>query len=518
MSVGGKGQAEGLGMADIRYVILSDLHFGAENSVLTSLAERPATSTDTGFATDAQRPSPVLSGLVNGLRQLARGQDKPPTLILAGDILDLALSPDETAAMVFRLFAHLAFDDGPPVFDPVVYYVPGNHDHHQWEIARESQYVAYACAQPPQAALIAPWHTTKLVAGEERPAASSALLTGLTRVQAGGDASIEVRVSYPNLALRTPDGRRSLVVSHGHFTESIYTLMSRLRNTLYPGQSQSVPTDIERLEEENFAWIDFFWSTLGRSGQVGDDMGLIYADLVSPRDIDALVHNLVSAMLAKGKGPSWLHPAEKWALNAIFKREANHVARSERGTPTVTLTAAGQAGLREYLEGPVHNQLRQEWGAVPEEVTFVYGHTHKPFNARYELAGFTSGVAVANTGGWVVDTATPAPVQAGVAVLVNDDLETTSLQFYRQGTAPVPVQFLPPPAGERPSAWQSELESRVDPAAEPWATLSHQAAEIAAQRHRLQAATVALRNLTRPDATGRPDSAGQRDGTGLKHA
>src|SRR6266567_1748841 len=260
-------------MADIRYVIVSDLHFGAGNSMLTSLTEHPATSTDTGFATDPQRPSPVLSGLVSGLRQLTRGQDKPPTLILAGDILDLALSPDEASAMVFRLFAHLAFDDGPPVFDPVVHYVPGNHDHHEWEIARESQYVSYACAQPPRASLIAPWHTTKLIPTDERPTASSALLTGLTRMQCGGDTRIEVRMSYPNLALRTPDGRRSLIVSHGHFTESIYTLMSRLRDILYPGQRQSVPTDIERLEEENFAWIDFFWSTLGRSGQVGTDVG-----------------------------------------------------------------------------------------------------------------------------------------------------------------------------------------------------------------------------------------------------
>jgi hypothetical protein len=31
-------------MTDIRYVILSDLHFGAENSLLTALNERPSSS------------------------------------------------------------------------------------------------------------------------------------------------------------------------------------------------------------------------------------------------------------------------------------------------------------------------------------------------------------------------------------------------------------------------------------------------------------------------------------------
>src|SRR5260370_13963042 len=108
-------------MTDIRYVILSDLHFGAENSVLTALNERPASASETGFSADPQRPSPLLSGLVDGLRELTRGQDRPPTLILAGDILDLAFSRDEACAMGFRLLAHLAFGDGPPPFHPVVH-------------------------------------------------------------------------------------------------------------------------------------------------------------------------------------------------------------------------------------------------------------------------------------------------------------------------------------------------------------------------------------------------------------
>jgi hypothetical protein len=262
-----------------------------------------------------------------------------------------------------------------------------------------------------------------------------------------------------------------------------------------------VPADVERLEAENFAWIDFLWGTLGRSGQVGADMGLIYADLTSPGDIDTLVANLTAAMIGNGKGtPSaWLHHAERWALNAILRREVNHVARSERGTPTVALTAKGQAGLRGYLEGPVRGQVRREWGEVPPEVTFVYGHTHKPFTDRWSVAGFPAPVRIFNTGGWVVDTAEPAPVQAGVAVLVNDDLDAASLQFYRQrtGPAPVPVQLLAPPEGEQPSDWDRELASRIDPAAEPWATLARSAAEAEAQRHRLQAAMVALRDVSR---------------------
>ena len=488
-------------MTDIRYVILSDLHFGAENSVLTALSERPAGPGDTGFSADPQRPSPLLGGLIDGLRALTRAQDRPPVLILAGDILDLALSRDEVCTMVFRLFAHLSFGGGQPAFDPHVHYVPGNHDHHEWEITREAQYVTYVCGQPADAELVAPWHTTRLEYAAERPAASSALLTGLARSQPGG-SGVEVEVSYPNLALRTADGRRCLIVSHGHFTESIYSMMSRLRDVLYPGQRQVLPGDIDRLEEENFAWIDFLWSTLGRSGQVGTDMGLIYADLTSPSDINDLVANLTSALVAKGKGPGWLHSPERWVLNSIFRHVVTQVAASERGTPSVALTPAGQAGLVDYLAGPVRGQLRQEWGDLPGEVAFVYGHTHKPYVALRSVPGFPAQVSVANTGGWVVDTAVPAPVQAGVAVLVSESLDTASLQFYRQdaGSAPVPVQLLPPPAGTRPSAWHAELTARIDPAAEPWAPLAQSAAELVAQRHRLQTATVALRDAARSRA------------------
>jgi len=493
-------------VAEIRYVIVSDLHFGAENSMMTMLNERPATTTDTGFSVDPQRPSPVLSLVVDGLRQLIGDQEKPPTLILAGDILDLALSPDNLSAMTFRNFARLAFGTGRPIFDSVVHYLPGNHDHHLWEGTRENQYTDYLTSQPADADLVLPWHTTKLLPSAERPTANSALLTGLIRSQPGGE-KVDVRVSYPNMALRTPDQRRCLIVSHGHFTESIYSLMSTLKDTLYPSQRPSGFEDIETLEEENFAWIDFFWSTLGRSGEVGTDMGMIYADLTSPADIDGLVANLTRAMLAKGKGPAWLHPAERWAVNRIFQWEANHVATSERGTPSATLTPKGQAGLRAYLAGPILRQLQDEWKQIPEEVTFVYGHTHKPFIYRWSVAGFPGPVRIYNTGGWVVDTAQPAPVQAGAAVLVNSELEAASVQFYRQETANAasPVQLLPPAEGESPSAWHAELASRIDPAAEPWASLAKSAAQLVAQRNRLQAATVAVRNFSRPiEQSGQP--------------
>jgi UDP-2,3-diacylglucosamine pyrophosphatase LpxH len=479
-------------MADIRYVVISDLHFGADNSVLTSLRE---CTPPPGLTCDPATPSPVLTGLVEGLRALTGHQARRPTLILAGDVLDLALSPDEVSATVFGGFVNLALAEDP-VFDPLVYYLPGNHDHHLWETAREGQYADYLRALPVNDGLVAPWHTTRMRPENQSPKATSQLLTSLIQRQPGC-AEVEVRVVYPNMAVLTEDGARGVVVSHGHFTESIYTFMSHLKDILYPAQRAGSFTDISLWEGENFAWIDFLWSTLGRSGQVGTDLGLVYADLTSAKDLDDLASNLTRGLLARGKGSRWLHPVEEKLLDFVFRREANHLARSERGSPDLTLTPKGRAGLLQYLEGPVAAQLTGELGRVPDDVAFIYGHTHKPFVDRWQVQGFAAPVRIFNTGGWVVDTAGPALSQGGVAVLIDDELAAVSLQLYRQSDdgRSVPVQLLDPASGdEAGSALRAELTARIDPGVAPWSTLSASAAQLVEERHRLQAAIVAERN------------------------
>lgn len=470
-------------MAEIRYVIISDVHFGATNSLLTAVRAEEA---------DPSQPTPLLEGLLAGLAHLTSGQRRRPTLVLAGDVLDLALSPDEVAANAFERFVDLAFAPSAPVFDDVLYYLPGNHDHHLWETAREDQYLATVRSRPEEP-LPRPWHVTRLLPERQPPAVTTELLATLIQRRPGG-SDISVQVAYPNLALTTSDGRRCRVLSHGHFTESIYTLMSRLRDMVFPNQARPGPASVATLEEENFAWIDFFWSTLGRSGQVGADLAVVYADLTSSAALDVLAGNLIGAALAKGKGPAWLHPMEKTLVGAVFKREVNHLARSERGTPDVPLSAKTRQGLIDYLAGPVAVQLADELGGVPADMGFVWGHTHKPFAQRMTVPGYPAPVAVYNTGGWVVDTATPAPVQGGAVVLLDEELNAATLELYRQTAdgSPAPVTVVG--TGD---TLGGELAGVIDPKAEPWSSISRCAAELVADRHRLQAEITALRQ-TRP--------------------
>ncbi len=117
----------------IRYVCLSDLHLGEEDSLLTGV------DAETGMCDPLEGPVPVLDGLADRLGELIDGQEQRPTLILMGDALELALATDNVAAMAFERFVKSTFVE-QRLFDGILY-VPGNHDHHVWESARETQYV-----------------------------------------------------------------------------------------------------------------------------------------------------------------------------------------------------------------------------------------------------------------------------------------------------------------------------------------------------------------------------------------
>lgn len=143
-------------MPDIRYVCLSDMHLGEEDSILTNLK-------GTESETDPLKPGPVMKQLVECLRGLiSKNEDnKKPTLILNGDILELALTNTNQAAMVFERFIELIMPEGGEMFERILY-IPGNHDHHLWELARETQYVNHMKKFKPGEELPIPWHTTNM--------------------------------------------------------------------------------------------------------------------------------------------------------------------------------------------------------------------------------------------------------------------------------------------------------------------------------------------------------------------
>lgn len=461
-------------MSSIRYVSLSDLHLGADNSLLTHLVPG---STDP----DPSQPSPVLMSLVDCLRTLLSADAGPrkPTLILNGDLLELALANDNVAAMAFERFMELVFPaKGEPLFEPHIYFLPGNHDHHLWETTRERQYLEFISHTTPGTNLEVPWHATNMF-DVAHCVPVNFLETIVHRYPHLKDMTI--RAAYPNLGFLVEDGAKCLVFSHGHFTESIYSLMTTLRTMLFPDRKPPVfPWDFEA---ENFAWVDFLWSTLGRSGDVGTDLELIYDKLQSGPQVAKLLDNFAHGFIAKLGEPGWLKGVEAEVLRCAIKHVSGKIAGTERGDVGQALSPDGRKGLREYLEGPLRRQiLLERRETMPRDITFVFGHTHKPFQEDDHFRGYPEWTSVYNSGGWVVDTTTVARVHGGAVVLVDDDLHVASLRMYNEADAPPSYSVVVEAAshdGAAPNPLYRRLQTMIDAARNPWKSFSE---TVAAER------------------------------------
>lgn len=458
-------------MPDIRYVCLSDMHLGADNSILTAIQPD-------SILIDASTTSAVLREFAACLRALIGQNTGPekPRLILNGDILEMALADTNQAAMVFERFIELIFPpEGEALFDKRLLYIPGNHDHHIWESARETQYVNFIRRVPAGAPLEAPWHTTKMVSPDFVP---EHFLTNLLRRHPHLQDAV-VEVVYPNYALFTPDRQRSVIFTHGHYVESIYSLMSTLNTMIFPNRQR--PKVVWDVEAENFAWIDFFWSTMGRSGNVGQDIGLLYDKLQDQQEVEKLLENLAAGLVKRWNHLKWAEGLETKGLAWILDLTLGRVASLERHRPAQALSPDAESGLHWYVEGPLLEQLRIEnHGHIPANISLLFGHTHKPFQTQITFAGYPAPLSVYNSGGWVVDKLEPAPIYGAAALLIDEELRTTSLRLYNQADDPASYAVQVGDISRQPEVrnpFYERIRALVRPEQAPWKTFSEAVAE-----------------------------------------
>jgi UDP-2,3-diacylglucosamine pyrophosphatase LpxH len=457
---------------------MSDMHFGEEDNLLTNLREG-------SFEIDPTKPSPVLKSLVRCLEYIINEQNhgKKPTLILNGDILELALTTTDRAAMAFERFIELTMKQGKALFEDILY-VPGNHDHHLWETARETQYVNHLRTKRGKK-LEPPRHTTNLFPENQKIMVQSFFLKNLIqRLSHLKKQDKRIHVFYPNLGLRSEDGKKSVLFTHGHYIESIYKLMTSLSGMLFP--QHEPPLEIDALEAENFAWIDFFWSTMGRSGRVGRNVEGFYEKLQYAKGLKHVVGNLSESLAQRLDLPLLPEWAETRILNALIHRLTRGLAKRERSDTGSALGFKGESGLRDYVTGPLYRQVLKEIGTMPEEVTLVFGHTHKPFQKDMkDFTGYPRWVNVYNTGGWVVETVFPEPVHGAAVVLVDEELNATSLRMYNEAedASQYVVRVDEARRGsEKGNPFYEEINGLVDPDKEPWRTFSETVAAAVAER------------------------------------
>jgi hypothetical protein len=144
----------------------------------------------------------------------------------------------------------------------------------------------------------------------------------------------------------------------------------------------------------------------------------------------------------------------------------------ERHRPGITLSPHAEEGLLTYLNGAVATQVAAEIGH-PDDVTFVFGHTHKPFIEERTVAAFPHPVNVLNTGGWVVDTPQLNPFKGASLVLIDDALNVAALRCYTEGPDASSYRLRIDPANAAgPNELVDQLRAAIDPDAGPWAALA----------------------------------------------
>jgi len=471
-------------MPDIRYMCLSDMHLGEEDSLLTNLKTASAD-------TEPTRPSPVMKQLVECLRALISENESEgkPTLILNGDILELALTTTNQAAMVFERFVELIMPPEGGLFDRIIY-IPGNHDHHIWELARETQYVNHITGLEPGKHLPIPWHATNMFVGNDPNPVPSYFLTRLVN-RFSHLKDFVITTAYPNFGLFREDGQKCVIFHHGHFIEPLYQLMSSLMSLIFPDREK--PRHVWEIEAENFAWIDFFWSAMARSGKVGQNIELIYEKMQNREQFKKLLYNLAESLARKYDLPGWGDITEAKILKWCFSAAVDKVTGTERAQTARLLSQDAEKGLYEYVNRPMREQiLRERKENMPYDVTFVFGHTHKPFQQDMNFEGYPEWVNVYNTGGWVVDSVEPQALHGGAVILGDEDLNTVSLRMYNEDADPsrysVKVEEAAH-AGEENSPLYHKIRGLVRTSEDPWKTFS----ALAAQSVRIRAQNLRAR-------------------------
>ena len=340
--------------SQIRYIVLTDVHLGAGNSILTQVTPGETVA-------DTHHPSPALLSLADCLRTLILGFNdpgRPAALIAAGDLIDLALSAAERALPVFGQFAEALMTSDDPVIADEVLLLPGNHDHLTWDYARqrwlEDRLVAAGGRLDGD-----PSHRIGPMLLDRKPAITSVPLTALLQGSTGR-AGASVRVLYPDLALPSADGRRLVLVTHGHYIDPVCTSMSEFARLFAP--HARLPEDAETLERENWPWIDFFFSSMTRSGKPGELVELIYEALQDEqafdRIVDAVARN-VTINQGRLKGG-----AERWAIRHVTDALVGKaVAARERGNQSGVLSSGARKALGTYI-GALRRRVEADLGGA----------------------------------------------------------------------------------------------------------------------------------------------------------
>lgn len=214
---------------------------------------------------------------------------------------------------------------------------------------------------------------------------------------------------------------------------------------------------------------------------MGRDIGLVYDKLQDEKQVEKMIANLSAGLVEKYNPPKWIAGVETQGLTWLLDIILGRMAGLERNKPAQLLSPDAQQGLQSYMEGPLLEQIRVEnKQSIPSDITFIFGHTHKPFSQDMSFTGYPRWMKVYNSGGWVVDTVQREPIYGAAVILIDETLQAISLRLYNQaasaGGYAVRVEESTH-AGVASSPFYDRINALVKPSSEPWKTFSATVAE-----------------------------------------
>ncbi len=419
------------------YVCLSDLHLGAKYSVLSSRdhhADYAANHTANCFAELAHCMRKYIPKVYG---------DDLPKLVLLGDIVDFSFASASDIVTALNMMLDVFFPDNEaPLFQKEIIYIPGNHDHRFWQ--NEKDTLLLEATVDEQINDGGRFETSELFRSSSFP---SEFLNRLPRAKSKG---LLFELRYPNWAIYKPStGKqhaRQIVFHHGHYIEPLYRLMTTVTQLI---NNTKVP-NIEELERQNGGWIDFFWSSLGASPAQRDSTVLLFDIMQNPaatyeysQKLAALLGNFLSTQVGLSPGKEVISTLSlQDLLNGVLSTTLSRSFHAERATTHTVLSKEGWKGLEWYLAGPVHQQIIEQSklanlsqtgidDTVTTDTTFVFGHTHKPFEGAIGVGGYQKPIKLLNSGGWVVDEADFNSVQGAAAIFIDAELNSASLRLFQ---------------------------------------------------------------------------------------
>ena len=134
--------------------------------------------------------------------------------------------------------------------------------------------------------------------------------------------------------------------------------MSKLKANLL-NIDREMPSDIQLIESENFAWIDFLWSALGRSGEVGALTETLYEHLLDEEEMKIFISKVAKNLAKKYGRTGCADLLEEQMLKSALEFAFSKVSGGERSLNDLPLGKQTEKEMAQYLMA-VKNQIIDE--------------------------------------------------------------------------------------------------------------------------------------------------------------